>query len=241
MEKMFFDTVPPLFGKLTTGQVRGMQRIIDYAQDRGTSRLHLAYVLSTIKHETANWMQPIREGAQRYGPSYTDASAKRAVTAIYDKGIIRTNYSLPAGPWGHSYYGRGLVQITWYENYKKFGIADDPDKALQWDTSLYITFEGMEKGMFTGMSMQAIETQADYYNARAIVNGDKAKWGRKIADEAEVFYKALAKYTPGEHPRVVVPEATVVVPPIVTKGDDDERNGSTDSRWTPAWWPFRSS
>jgi len=119
-DKHFFDTVRPLFGRLSQDQVEGIVKIVDYGEKWGYDPLHIAYALATTKHETANWMQPIREGARRYGPDYTDAQAKRAVASIHAKGIIRTNYALPSGPYRESYYGRGLVQITWYDNYLKF-------------------------------------------------------------------------------------------------------------------------
>jgi len=205
-DKHFFDTVRPLFGgRLTQGQVEGMTKIVEYGEKWGYNVLHLAYALATTKHETANWMQPIREGARRYGPDYTDAEAKRAVTSIFSKGIIRTNYSLPSGPYNQSYYGRGLIQITWFDNYLKFDkllnkpLAKNPDLALEWDISLDILFLGMRDGMFRrGRSFAMIRSAADFKAARNIVNGDSAKtWGGnermddKVARYANVFVEAL--------------------------------------------------
>ena len=194
----FFATVRPLFGgRLTQGQVDGMNKIVEYGEKWGYDADDLAYVLATTFHETARWMQPIREGARRYGPSYTDASAKRAVASIHAKGIIRTNYALPAGPHGQSYYGRGLVQITWYDNYLKFEkllgvpLTSNPDKTLDWDIALDILFLGMRDGMFTGKKMKDYNFPADYRAARAIVNGDVRKNGQMIANEANVFRNAL--------------------------------------------------
>lgn len=205
MNKAFFDTVRrPLFGgRLTQGQVEGMQRIVQYGLDRGMSRPDLAYVLATIHWETARWMHPIREGARRYGPEYSDEAARRAVKSIYDKGIIRTNYSLPDGPYGQSYYGRGLVQITWYDNYLRLGkaigigtaLAKNPDLALDWDTSLAITFVGMEQGLFTKYSLAEVPdhmtSPAFDRTDRKIINGDAHKYGDTIAGNAAIFWKAL--------------------------------------------------
>lgn len=242
MDKLFFDTIRPMFKGLKQHQVEGCEKIIEYAAKRGTSRLHLAYILATTYHETAKWMQPIREGARRYGPNYSDASARRAVSSIHAKGIISTNYALPAGPYNQSYYGRGLVQITWYDNYKKFGIAKDPDKALEWDTALDIMFRGMEKGMFTGKSLSMISSTADYTKARAMINGDVRKNGRRIANEAEVFYKALKNYEPGQVKAAPVAEPK---PEPQTNGEDketqNERDNSVDRSFAPRWWPFRSN
>lgn len=198
MNADFFNTVRPLFGgRLTQGQVDGMNKIVDYGKKWGYSDEDLAYILATAFHETAHWMQPIREGARRYGPNYTDASAKRAVASIHAKGIIRTNYALPAGPYGESYYGRGLVQITWYENYLKFEkllnipLTKNPDLALEWDITLDILFLGMRDGMFTGHKLKDFNFPAEYREARAIVNGDVRKNGTAIANEAQVFLQAL--------------------------------------------------
>lgn len=202
-DQNFFDTVRPLFGgRLTSGQVEGMQHIVEYGRQHGTSRVHLAYILATVFHETAQWMWPIREGARRFGPDYTDVQARRAVTAIYNKGIIRTNYSLPDEN-GNSFYGRGLVQITWKENYAKFNdmlnarLDLEPDLTLEWEYALPILFTGMKRGMFTGRSLDMVtEEHKNFVQARAIVNGDARKNGRMIADQAEVFYTALANYRP---------------------------------------------
>lgn len=194
----FFNTVRPLFGgRLTQGQVDGMNKIVEYGTKWEYSDEELAYILATVFHETARWMEPIREGGRRTGPAYTDASAKRAVASIHAKGIIRTNYALPAGPYGESYYGRGLVQITWYDNYLKFEkllgvpLTKNPDLTLEWDIALDILFLGMRDGMFTGRKLKDYDFPAEYRAARAIVNGDVRKNGTAIANEAQVFLKAL--------------------------------------------------
>lgn len=199
MNAFFFDTVRAgLFnGKLTQGQVDGMNKICEYGHKYGYSNARLAYILATVYHETARWMEPIREGARRFGPNYSDAAARRAVASIHAKGIIRTNYALPAGPYKQSYYGRGLVQITWYDNYKKFTellgvpLDEEPDLALDWGAALDILFLGMRDGLFTGKSLSDYELPDDYYNARRIINGDVKKNGSMIAKEADVFFKAL--------------------------------------------------
>lgn len=188
--------------KLKPHQQDGINRITEHGRTHGAHKLHLAYILATVWHETAGWMQPIREGATRYGPAYTDRQAKAAVTSIYAKGIIRTNYALPAGPYKQSYYGRGLVQITWYDNYLKFekllgvSLTQNPDLALDWEVSLLIAFRGMYQGLFTGKSLNMIESPADYTAARAIINGDVKRNGKLIADHARKFYTALDDYIP---------------------------------------------
>lgn len=197
--KAFYDAVRgPLFGgRLKQHQVEGLEKIVTYGAEAGVSRLHLAYILATVWHETAKWMQPIREGARRYGPSYSHESAVRAVTSIYSKGIIRTNYALPDGPYRQSYYGRGLVQITWHDNYRNFDtllgvpLEKEPDRALDWDVALDILFIGMRDGLFTGKGLDDVSDTTDYRAARAIVNGDGRKYGKALADAGVHFYNAL--------------------------------------------------
>lgn len=204
----FFDTVRPLFGgTLKQHQVEGLTKIVEYGLEWRYPKEHIAYVLATAFHETAHWMQPIREGARRYGPEYTDRSAKRAVAQIHAKGIIRTNYALPAGPYRQSYYGRGLVQITWYDNYRKFGIIlkndleKNPDRALEWPVSLDILYLGLRDGLFRkglGFKDYDLRNPADVFNARDAINGDKKRTygakktiGKEIADNHFVFLRAL--------------------------------------------------
>lgn len=199
MDKHFFDTVRPLFGKLTNEQVDALTKIVVYGKNNKYSKLHLAYILATIFHETAKWMVPIREGAIRYGRNYTDAQSRRAVASIHAKGIIRRNYALP-GSYGNSFYGRGLVQTTHEVNYKKVGdmLGQDlvryPDKLLEWNYALPATFEAMKKGMYTGKKLSMIKSRQDFTEARAIVNGDVRKNGPTIASHAGTFFKALANY-----------------------------------------------
>lgn len=212
--KQFYDAVRPLFGgRLTQHQVDGLERIVEYGEEWGYDLDDLAYVLATVKHETADWMQPIREGANRFGPDYTDASAKRAVASIQAKGIISTNYALPSGPYGQSYYGRGLVQITWYDNYRKFAgilgipLDQNPDLALEWDHAIDILFLGMRDGVFTGKKLADYDFPAQFKQARAIVNSDShKKWGGseriddRLARYARTFAAALRASQEGVSP-----------------------------------------
>jgi putative chitinase len=64
------------------------------------------------------------------------------------------------------YYGRGLVQLTWYYNYKKMSskvgvdLYNNPDLALELNYAIPIMFIGMKEGFFTGKKF------ADYFNQR---------------------------------------------------------------------------
>jgi hypothetical protein len=185
--KVFFDEVRQgLFGRtLTQGQVDGMNVILDEWEERTLTDLRwLAYMLATVKWETAHTMQPIEE---------------------YGKGA-GYKYGIPDPETGFAYYGRGLVQLTWKENYVKMGkligapLVTNPDLACDMTYAVQILFEGMLKaesgvGDFTGVSLEKYfnDTTEDWVNARRIINHtDKAQ---EIANIAHKFYEALQKAT----------------------------------------------
>jgi putative chitinase len=186
--KYFFDSVRgSLFaGNLTQKQVDGMNLLLDRAEQEGTDDRHLAYILATSFHETAQTMQPIAE---------------------YGKGSGKS-YGKPAGPYNQIYYGRGFVQLTWEQNYKtmqdvlgsRWGGRDiykNADRAMDPDIATDVIFYGMMKGSFTGVGMPKYITTADptcdttdFYNCRKVVNGlDQAS---TIQGYAQKFANALA-------------------------------------------------
>ena len=84
----------------------------------------------------------------------------------------------------YPFYGRGLVQLTWKENYEKFGkllgidLVNNPDLALDPEYAVRILVIGMRDGLFTGYKLSNfIESgkPTDFVYARKIINGmDKA-------------------------------------------------------------------
>lgn len=184
------------------GADEGTLKIVEYGLRRGASTADIAYLLATSWHETAQWMQPIREGCSRTGPAGTDKQARSAVQSAINKGVIKRNYLIPTH--GVYHYGRGLVQITWEYNYKKFEaitglpLSTDPDLALGWEASLAILYDGCIDGMFTGKKLsnyyQSNPLRSQYASARAVVNGDVRKNGYAIAGEALIWYGYLQKH-----------------------------------------------
>jgi putative chitinase len=195
----FFKAVrnAPFPGRLSQAQVEGMNDLLDVWIERGTADpRHLAYAFATDYHETGAKMQPVREGFKA-----TDKLSRAWVLRHYGHKGPKW-YCFPAGQWGHVYYGRGDVQLTWYENYVLMGkilripLAENPDLALQSKVSKAILVEGMlrgksSRGDFTGKALE------DYFNdrdddprgARRIVNGtDRAGL---IAGYYEEFYVAI--------------------------------------------------
>jgi putative chitinase len=191
--KTFYSRVrASLFGgKLNQEQVTGMEAILNEWDRQKLSDLrHLAYMMATVFHETGKCMVPVREGF-----AASDTAARRIVA--------RRAYGKPDKKTGHVYYGRGPVQLTWADNYKKMGkllglpLYEQPDLALKPDVGTAILFEGMLrgaslKGDFTGKSLEGYftATKSDWVNARRIINGtDKAEL---IAGYAKKFHSALS-------------------------------------------------
>ena len=100
----------------------------------------------------------------------------------------------------HLYYGRGYVQLTWFDNMekasKKLGhdFLHNPDDVMKKEYAIQILLTGMKEGWFTGkkLSDYIYQSKKDYIIARRIINGtDKAK---QIANIAIIFEKALRSY-----------------------------------------------
>ena len=155
--------------------------------DTDTDRRKLAYCLATFKWETAHTMQPIDERGgdayfnRRYGPQ-TSVGKMLGNTKAGD---------------GALYHGRGYVQITGRNNYAKakrltgIDLIGEPDRAKEPDLAYQIAIQGMTDGWFTGkkLSNYFIGDNADYLNARRIINGqDQAE---KIADIARSYSEIL--------------------------------------------------
>lgn len=183
--KFFYDNIRKRFLKLQTlrqEQVDSMNAVIDEFEKSGNNDLrHLAYIFATIYHETGVriggvWqvMLPIEEIGKgrnkRYGLKMK-FSGERYLTP--DK----------------LYYGRGFVQLTWYENYAKFAkiigenLLNLPELALKPTIAAKIAIVGMEKGLFTGVGLNK------YFNA----NTENPEQARRIINGLDQ-YKLIAEY-----------------------------------------------
>ncbi|NKJ03150.1 hypothetical protein [Rhizobium sp. SG741] len=202
----FFDAVrTSLFGgRLSTNQVNGTEAIIDAWQAKPFDNRWLAYMLATVYHEADNTMCAISEnlnysaaGLRATFPKYFTA-AQAASYARQPQRIANRAYANRMGNGneasgdGWKYRGRGLVQITGHDNYAKYGIADNPDMALDPVKAVEILFDGMTNGRFTGRKLSDFftATTTDWIGARKIINGtdraaDIAGYARKFAAAIE--------------------------------------------------------
>lgn len=178
-------------GKITSSQVKGIEAVLDEWDNKEelVDPRWLAYMLATIYHETAKTMQPIEEFGKGKGRPYGNKVKHSGVKYIIPDQI---------------FYGRGLVQLTWYENYElmsrllynDFRLVLKPSLLLDAKVSINVLFEGMTKGSssfgdFTGkcLEMYFNSEKNDPINARKIINGlDKANF---IASYYEIFLKAI--------------------------------------------------
>jgi hypothetical protein len=84
----FYDALRPHLN-LTEQNVFGMERVLDYAQARGTPINDLAYILATAWWETGQTMHPVEEA------NWMSEGWRKRNLRYY--------------PW----HGRGLIQTTW--------------------------------------------------------------------------------------------------------------------------------
>ncbi|MCJ2071199.1 hypothetical protein MKK75_20780 [Methylobacterium sp. J-030] len=160
--------------------------------------------------------------------AYTLATAWhecRLDLSIREDGLGRGHpYGVPVD--GRVYYGRGAAQLTWYDNYRTFGrrlgldLVGDPDLALVPATSAAILVIGARDGLFRpghALGRYFAADTDDPVGARAIVNGDGAKNGPRIAGYHRSFLAALRAALPAD------------APPITAAAGPDPRPA--------AWWP----
>lgn len=190
----FFDVLRRgLLGPtLSEDEVKGCNAVLEAMAGAGLS--WAAYALATAYHETASTMLPIREyGGPTYFTRMYDVTGARPQMAI-------ANGNTCAGD-GPRYCGRGYVQLTWKNNYKRAGdklgidCVNNPDLAMQPDNAAKIMRQGMEHGWFTGkgfadyLPFKGEATKSQFVLARRIINGtDRAA---QIADHALAFQTAL--------------------------------------------------
>lgn len=195
----FFATIrQSLFrGTISNAQVGGINTIINGATALGAASdlRQLAYMLATAYHETAKLMVPVRETL-----ASSDAQAIQRLNAAFAaKKLpqVKQPYWLPDSD-GKSWFGRGLVQLTFKQNYQLMSIVtgDDmvqnPDRALDPTIAVAVLVRGMQRGCLSGRKLSDYfnDEVCDWTGARKIVNGTDCD--SAIAGIANSFYSALS-------------------------------------------------
>ncbi len=115
-------------------------------------KTQLAYVLATVLAEVGREMNPVRE-----------TFAKSDSQARYR--LRHKAYAQSTPPFGHAYYGRGYVQLTWIRNYQrqedKLGVplVQFPDMALSTDIAVQVLVNGMMAGDFNALGFRLNHSQ----------------------------------------------------------------------------------
>ena len=147
-----------------------------------TDLRQVSYILATVQWETNRTFTPLDEIGKGRGKAY----------------------GIPHPKTGKTYYGRGFIQITWFDNYSRFNtilrqsgfnsvdLVNKPEQANNPDIAAFILVYGMRKGRFTGRRLADYftDTTEDWFNARRIVNGtDKAVIIKDIAIQTYYIIK----------------------------------------------------
>ncbi len=190
-QQFFQEINQSLFcGKLNNRQKEGiLHKLAAFEKFEVTDDRWRAYMLATSFHETARTMMPIEEWGRGKGKSYGKKIKQSGLPYTWPDQI---------------YYGRGDIQLTWFENYERMGelmglpLLEQPELALDPDISAQILVEGMilgksNRGDFTGFSLENYFNthRDDPFGARRIVNGlDNA---HTIAGYYYKFLEAIRK------------------------------------------------
>jgi putative chitinase len=185
----FFDLYRQHFGSLTQPQVDGIEFLLTSIENdaplwSGSQSITIdqaAYMLATVKHETADAFQPIDEIGgniyfnRRYGPQ-TKIGQRLGNTQSGD---------------GALFHGRGYVQLTGRSNYARattdlaaqyptiaVDLVANPKQAKDAAVAYAVMSFGMQTGRFTGHQISEFfnASRQDPVNARRIINGlDRAQ------------------------------------------------------------------
>lgn len=173
--ELFFYNYKNYFGSINQSQVGGLNFLLDKFDNENFSTGQIAYMLATVKHETADTFRPIEE---RGGYNYF----RYLIGKLGIRSLAEAN----------RYKGRGYVQITGKINYYNFShilkldLMNIPSLALIPENAYKIMIYGFINGTFTGKKLTDFidGDKLDFYNARRIINGlDKASLIQKYAEK----------------------------------------------------------
>lgn len=223
----FYDAVRPIFGgQLTQDQVNGFEAIGEAWARFGTGNpFHLAYVLATPTHETGKTMQPLKETGNAKVPNPPDSLVKARLTKAWKAGRlpwVKKDY------WSDGWFGRGFVQLTHEENYRKLGLVigvdlvSSPDKAMIPEVAAEVLVVGMVNGMFTGKKL-ADYADGDFLHMRQIINGMES--AEKVEAFAKLYLPAAKLAQSLTEARKTVPATPVPPKPTFPPTEADKGRG----------------
>jgi hypothetical protein len=143
-----------------------------------------AYMLATVKAETGTYL-PREEEESLWSKSVGKGQYADEITATDAAGKAYTGAD--GKPLKDRYYGRGYVQLTWRENYRRLGealglgdaLVKNPELALDPDTAYNVASIGMREGLFSkdtkggkpfSLPRFIDGSKCDYTLARQIIN-----------------------------------------------------------------------
>lgn len=195
----FTSTRKSLFASgLNAGQVEGTEAILRACErHRIADGRHVANILAQVYHETGAQMLPVKETVYASSPDRNPSDA--TVISKLDRAFAAGQLTWVSKPyWRDGWFGRGSIQITFEDNYRKLGAAlgidlvGNRDLALDIDVSADIAVVGMGGGLFTGRKLaDYFGAKSDPAGARAIVNGDGKK---KLPNSTRTIAEAIAGY-----------------------------------------------
>jgi hypothetical protein len=161
---------------------------------------YLAYMLATARHEAYHFLSGEFYSAKPEVGGYSYFNKYDPVLAKSERWRQRAtkNGNTKEGD-GYKYRGRGMVHLTWKNNYKAAAdyfdvdFVSNPDLAAQYEYAVPIMIWGMENGIFTGKKLSDYISgeRCDYQGARKIINGNDKK--ELIASYAVKFENILKK------------------------------------------------
>ncbi|MER9436055.1 hypothetical protein [Mesorhizobium sp. M0618] len=186
----FFDRIRGSLygGSLKQITVDNINKIVSYWAQAYSDNVEqqLAYILATVLAEVGRDMNPVRETFAR-----SDEQARYR--------LRHKAYAQSTPPYGHAYYGRGYVQLTWIYNYQRqedklnIPLVKFPDMALATEIAVQILVGGMMDGDFNGsgrgLEFYINRKRVDFVHARRTVN--VLNRASEIAGYAEAFWDAI--------------------------------------------------
>ncbi|KQV23200.1 hypothetical protein ASC74_01200 [Pseudomonas sp. Root329] len=182
-----FQAESPALSAKSKENLREIVKNINIYVDKNREMLtiyELSYMFATARHEAYNYtIAEYFSAAPEIGSvSYFDkydpvlaASAAHRERAVGNGNTVQGD--------GFKYRGRGLVHLTWKNNYQKakdyFGIdfVGSPEEAAGFKNSVPIMIWGMKEGIFTNQKLGTYvnNTTKDYQGARKVINGSDQK------------------------------------------------------------------